>query len=100
MSNVITFKQREPIDPHANGTATCLDCKHEWEAVIRVTDLHDSDGWLECPACAVQKGRMKYPFVPKPDQVLWVCECSAALFYVMDQRILCPCCGNEKEFPL
>lgn len=100
MSNIIDFRQRKvEAEPHAQGDATCIGCKHKWHAVAHAEQLKENDGWLECPACGTNKGRMAWPFVPSIGSKVWTCHCGSDIFYVLSDGTLCPNCGNMQDFP-
>lgn len=86
---------REAREPHWTGTAHCLGCKHEWQAVAPLGTM-----WLECPKCNLPKGCPKYPFGAAEGDLILICaECGSetltaykrkGLFYVR-----CMSCGND-----
>ncbi|TAN51578.1 MAG: hypothetical protein EPN21_06295 [Methylococcaceae bacterium] len=81
-------KQQDVPRLTKEGPALCLACRHEWVAVAPVgTD------WLECPGCALSKGRFRGPTYPEHDQI-FICECGNDLFVLSRQHgMLCPNCG-------
>ncbi len=98
-ANVIDFKRREPEVPHITGAALCLDCKHEWVAEIEQQMFEETDGWMECPACHLERGRMKYKHSPERGTLVWTCNCGNDLFHVLREGVHCPNCGRLQEFP-
>lgn len=92
--SVIPFQKKEK---HVEGPAICLDCKHEWEAVIPQDSIESALDWLECPNCHLHKGRFKYKFTAGPD--IWICACGNDLFQITSECVYCPNCGQEQVFP-
>lgn len=76
-------------DPHSTGLAVCLDCKHEWTAIVPAGTI-----WLECPACSLVRGRFKYNHEREGDH--WHCYCGNYLFAVTEEGTYCPNCGTWK----
>lgn len=87
MSNIIDLFARD--DAAVQGTALCLECKHEWQAVCP-----DPDIWLECPSCHLHKGRFKHPYAPVGGS-LWICNCGNNLFHITLDGYFCPNCGTK-----
>lgn len=81
-------KVREERQPHSTGTAICLDCRHEWEAVAP-----DNVLWLECPSCKLVRGRFKYQH-EIAEGLEWRCNCGNDLFRVTPDGYYCPNCGE------
>lgn len=81
-------KQREP---HNEGAARCMACRHEW---VAVAPAGQED--LECPSCGRMFGRFLYPF--SPDTARWVCACDNDLFIVTPAGTFCPACGTWQSF--
>lgn len=98
-ARVYSFERPAVEVPHVTGQAACLDCKHEWTAVIEQSAFEESDGWLECPACALERGRLKYAHQLPPGSQQWQCKCENTLFNVTPSGIHCPNCGRMQEFP-
>lgn len=73
--------------PHLAGEAICLSCKHEWAAVCPIGTT-----WLECPACHLLRGVMKFPVIR--DGLHWTCACGNQLFYISPDGTYCPNCGG------
>lgn len=81
-------------ETHTTGVAICIDCRHEWDAVISHKDMPE-DGYLECPSCHTHKGRFKYKFwlnIPH-----WICKCGNDLMCVTPEYIYCPNCGHKQD---
>lgn len=94
MTNVIEFQKK---DKSITGQAKCMDCKHEWTAVVPKDSVDSILEWLECPSCSLLKGRLIHPFmVNKPH---WMCGCGNDLFQVTEDCTYCPNCGQEQVFP-
>lgn len=95
MTVVSLAAAREERQPHWSGPCVCLGCRHEWEAIAPV----GSHVGLECPACELPKGVVKYPFGPIEGDYALVCDCGcealtaykrAGHFYVK-----CMACGDD-----
>lgn len=101
MANVLTFKPKQP-EPvpvrHMEGGAKCINCKHEWQAVVEEEPGEEFEGWLECPACSLMRGRFKYTHVPPAGTGVWVCKCDNDLFIVTADGYMCPNCGRKPKF--
>lgn len=93
MPEVIPFDKRERN--HIQGPSICIDCKHEWQAVISEKHYQEVDGWLECPSCSTHKGRLKHPFYFGTEH--WQCSCGNSLFQISKKWIWCPNCGQEQN---
>ena len=88
-SNVIDLvAKKEENQPHSAGTAKCLDCKHEWEAVAPT-----ATEYLECPNCLLMLGRFKFTYL-YTDQYHWTCKCGNDLFHITKTGVYCPNCGD------
>lgn len=75
--------------PHKSGTAKCIHCKHEWEAVAPA-DLST----FECPSCGLGKGVWYGICIPHEDEYIFQCKCGCDLFMVMQAGPHCVACGN------
>jgi hypothetical protein len=93
------FKRPDVVTPHVTGPAVCCDCKHEWVVMVEQKAFEDADGWLECPACALERGRFKYPHQLPPGSPAWQCACSNKLFNLTPDGVHCPNCGRTQVFP-
>jgi predicted RNA-binding Zn-ribbon protein involved in translation (DUF1610 family) len=80
--------------PHLAGVAICIDCAHEWVAVIPPGEISTR---LECPHCRAHKGHMKYQISPGVEE--WTCACGNDLFRVTRTHLYCPHCGTIPELP-
>lgn len=92
MGDVLPFGRKTP---HLTGDARCLDCRHEWVALVEL-EGRDPNGWLECPRCALVKGRMVYAVLRGAGQ--WHCACGNDLFQATADMVYCPNCGTEQRF--
>lgn len=81
-----------PGPPSLEGEAICVDCGHEWEAVVPVGTAH-----LDCPSCLTDSGRLRHP-VLRPGEH-WQCFCGCDLFRVNPTMIYCAGCGKEQHIP-
>lgn len=79
--------EKEAREPHSEGKARCLACKHEWVAVAPVGTI-----WLECPACTLERGRFIAQHQREGDH--WHCNCGCDLFYATPDGIYCPNCAE------
>lgn len=79
----------EPRDPHLTGSARCIQCTHQWEAVAPVGTT-----WMECPACHCHKAAFIGPCEAKEGDLLWACNCGSSLFYITKaEGPVCHGCG-------
>lgn len=94
MSVVSLAAAREERQPHWTGTAHCVGCQAEWQAVVPIGTM-----WLECPSCELPKGTPKYPFGGSEGDLVLKCDCGcealtaykrARLFFVK-----CMACGTD-----
>ena len=91
MGNVVEFK-RTPDDPHLQGPAQCLHCKHVWEAVAPAGEV-----CLECPACGLQRGTWNL-VVHALTREHWACRCDCVVFAITPTGALCCKCGRKHSF--
>jgi len=92
MALIALERYRLEQSPHLAGEARCLSCLHEWTAVTPVGTFRD----LECPACGLAKGVLKYGVVPER---VWTCNCGCDLFCLsgISMKMLCYQCGRVHE---
>jgi hypothetical protein len=91
--NELEELMKDVPEEHAFGKMFCVDCKHEWDAVVPIgTD------YCECPECHRFMGRHKYSFMLQKSAI-WQCACENSLFEVTMEGIFCPSCGRYQEFP-
>lgn len=99
MTGVVVDFETERLlrSPHGQGTARCLACHAEWEAVVPVGTV-----WLECGECGSMRGMMKLPYGPGVGQSSLFCDACGhlGLFEVMKTedgrvKVLCPMCGTD-----
>jgi hypothetical protein len=75
---------------HLAGSARCMKCKYEWQAVTPVGHIES----LECPECHLHFGVMIFPTMP---EAFWTCgHCECHIFSVsgISKEILCWQCGS------
>ena len=91
VTDLVEFKRQKAAeeDPHLTGSAHCLACKHEWEAVAPVGTV-----WLECPNCTSLKGTLRTPAYPEDDVPILMCGCGCELFVILKDCLQCTQCGN------
>lgn len=89
MGKVIDLSERQP---HMQGLAVCLACKHEWQGVspIGVCDL-------ECPECGLMKG-VYYSNCLPDDKPIWTCNCGCHHFVLLESYFMCVHCGLGQVF--
>jgi len=94
---VLPFKkdEQQETEPHAEGKAVCMKCKHEWHAVRPVES--DSEVF-ECPKCHLNFGTFKNFFAPPEDVPIWECQCGGVFFIVTQKFVMCVNCGREQGF--
>lgn len=91
MAEVVDFKEAQiKKQQHGTGEAFCLQCKHEWIAVVPTGVDH-----FECPECHTHKGVLRYEYMPK---IVRECNCGNRLFYLTPDGHMCPNCGNYQEY--
>lgn len=89
--NVVNLDEHRP---HTTGTAICLACRHEWEAVAPI-----GVEWLQCPQCLLTRGLFKMPFEIS-GRPRWACgACENDLLFVYEDGLFCPNCGHDVEYP-
>lgn len=94
--NVVSLEEkRREREPHASGTAKCMACKYEWEAVAPLGTYI-----LTCPSCETKKGMWKYPFgAPVGSRYLSCVVCGAEHQYTYILRgaryVRCAGCGAD-----
>lgn len=74
------------------GTARCMACKHEWEAVAPVGTVSG----LECPGCGSMKGCYLHEIIDGDD--LYVCNCGNDLMRINSAGCYCANCGAPCTF--
>lgn len=78
--------------PHMHGTAYCMNCKHEWNAVSPAGAVE-----FECIKCGAMKGVYKYAALPE-NTPIFQCNCENLLFVVMEKGIMCANCGMPTDW--
>ncbi|WP_129141530.1 hypothetical protein [Modicisalibacter coralii] len=91
MTNVTSL---DDYRPHDSGNARCLQCGHEWHAVVP----SGVKGNLECPACHFSKGEFLGNCVPPEDWEIFTCNCGNDQFYVLHGAVFCRGCGESVAF--
>lgn len=95
MSKVIKFpepalKPSEEEGRIAQGTAKCMECKHEWEHEEPVENK-----FFECPECSLHKAKFKYPFDLEEGTYVAVCKrCDNMFMYITPEYHMCANCGE------
>lgn len=76
---------------HNEGTARCLHCGYEWQAVAPV-----GTEWFECPECHLIKGIYVNVCVPES---YWECKCGS-MFYCLSatHNLVCAKCGTVQKW--
>ena len=93
MGEVVNLKERQ--EPHIGGTAMCMNCKHEWQAVLP----QSCEWWnnaIECPKCHTERGVMKYNCAPGDE--IWQCNCGSIHFVICNKDLMCVNCG-KRHYP-
>lgn len=92
MSEIIRLDDaREAREPHIQGPALCLACKHTWQAVVHAkADM----GALECPACGAERGTFATHISAPEAGPVWTCACGTYLFVITPKGVHCPSCGS------
>lgn len=88
---------RAERQPHWQGKAICLGCRHEWEAIAPMGTYTD----LECAECGLFKGVTKHPFGCDEGDLEFRCTCGCEALTVYkrakDGRFYtrCMACGTD-----
>jgi ribosomal protein S27E len=95
MSNVVSFAAaKEERTPHWEGTAYCVGCQHEWQAVAPVGTM-----WIECPSCHLPKGTPKHPFGATQGDFFLRCNCGCEALTAYKRKahfhVKCMGCGAD-----
>jgi len=102
MSNVISFPKAEPeeeYDPHLQGYAICIACRHEWMAVVPVGTVN-----IICPSCNLKRGQMLNPAEVDTGFILECNSCHSSHYQIicsMDKLplgVVCVGCGSINNF--
>jgi hypothetical protein len=104
MDNIIPLRRRKPQPAakpekvqYLEGEATCLECKHKWQAVKE----HDPNGHnhgLECPSCHLMKGVFTNLCGTEKGTPVYRCGCSSYLFEARQHGLLCIYCGQHHSW--
>lgn len=79
---------------YTQGPAKCLDCAHEWEAMIPVGEAH-----VECPECETLRGVRMTPVNPAVGDTVFTCQhCQSTQMTIYRDRVLCAGCGFEHDW--
>lgn len=91
-SVVVDLATRRALrDPHREGSAKCLQCQYEWQAVAPIGTTE-----LECPTCGLMKGAFRYTVQTEHPQ--WECKCGSFVFYIDQHSPYCANCGIRPSF--
>lgn len=91
-NQVIDFpSRRKAKEPHREGKARCLNCKHEWEAVAPVGICS-----LECPNCLTTQGVFKGISATEFKQ--FQCVCGEFYYFIDEHGSYCAHCGTRPSF--
>jgi hypothetical protein len=104
MSNVIPFKPPEPEKEaeqekvrYLEGQARCLECKHEWHAVVEEC-LNGHNHGLECPSCHLNKGVFVNLCGSAKGTPVYHCACGNYLFEARVNGLMCIYCGAVADW--
>ena len=87
--SVVPFRRPEPVDPHSEGPALCIECGHRWQAVAPIGAVN-----FECPACGTVKGVWVHACEPIDETHQWRCQCGGAFFNLYPTGApMCARCG-------
>lgn len=84
-------KDEEPEDPHLEGPATCMNCRHEFHVVAPAGTVN-----FECPRCATEQAVLSG--VPVYEKPTWQCQCGNEFFMIHDEFFVCAHCGVKQVF--
>jgi hypothetical protein len=80
---------KEEHEPHKQGPAKCMGCKHEWQAVAPLECIE----FFECPSCSAMKGFFVRP-VSRFQYPILTCNCGNDLMHVTQSGTYCVNCGQ------
>lgn len=90
MGEIINLNSKRD-DPHMEGEAICISCKHTWEAVAPV-GTHE----LECPSCGRYAGFFKTLIHVDGGVPRFECgTCHCGIWTVLKTGIQCCGCGKR-----
>lgn len=75
-------------NPHREGEARCLNCKHSWQAIAPVGTYR-----LECPSCHTTQG--VFNGVSSTAHPQWQCQCGEWQFFIDLVGPYCIHCGTR-----
>ena len=85
---------REERQPHWEGTARCIGCQHEWQAIAPMGTM-----WLDCPSCSLPKGHPKHPFGAALGDDFLKCDCGCEALTAYKRKgnfyVRCMACGTD-----
>ena len=89
----VLFHEQDEPDTVIKGTAICLTCKNEWEAIIPLGSID-----IKCPKCKTNKGVLK-DFIQFRENIHYRCHCGHCMFFLLESgRNQCIICGTLIEF--
>lgn len=74
--------------PHLEGTARCLHCGHQWEAVCPTGCIPS----LECSECTLYQGTLMGFAIPA---YRWKGDCGRDVFFVTPEDVIGSLCGTR-----
>lgn len=92
MTNVVDINDKIP---HVEGTAMCIICQHEWQAVAPI-----GARWLECPICHAKRGVFKHVIDLPAGGFTFICKCSGVVFYIAPDGPKCLGCGFKHSWDM
>lgn len=91
-TNIISLMdERQAREPHTVGPATCLNCQHQWTAIIPTGYLE-----IDCPECGSGRG-VRDGLVEPADsdgKVFTCAKCECQQFMITTRYAMCQGCGN------
>lgn len=94
MGDVVDFNEKkEENEPHVQGEAKCMNCKHLTHAVAPAGTTN-----MECSECGAMKVVFLNPILSVVGNMLWVCDCGNEFFVLDDIGLLCAQCGTRQRF--
>lgn len=88
---IIDIRSRQP---HLQGPAVCLQCRHTWQAVCEVGIVHG----IQCPACKLYKGVFEALTGPDTGHLYLECNCGNHHFMIVEGFACCALCGMKQVF--
>lgn len=87
MGDVVALDEQRP---HNRGLARCMECHHEWTAVVIV-----GKQFFDCERCGLERATFVGACCKTRD-LHWTCLCGNDLFHMTPESTYCPNCGRDQ----